>query len=306
MPEVCYTIGMNSHFVNKMRRWEQLGIQTKESLSPMTGFRVGGPADGVIEIISLQQLIDAVTLCNEDGIPYYLIGNGTNLLASDDGFRGLILRFHRALYETVYEGDLVRVSAGMSLTRLAKETVERGLMGLERLHGIPGTVGGACAMNAGAYGAEISDVLVRVCVLHQGKVQWMNVNAGDLGYRTSKFAFPDHIVLEAELQLRPDDGTARQTMAECYAKRKEKQPLEYPSAGSTFKRPQGHFAGALIEQCGLKGTRIGGAEVSEKHAGFIINRDHACEKDITELIVLVQQTVEQKTGVRLECEIKRL
>lgn len=297
---------MNCLFETNMNRWLQLGIKMNESLSSMTGFRVGGPAAGLIEIGSLQQLVDAVVLCNADKIPFHLIGNGTNLLASDNGFEGLILRFNRPLFDSVYDGDRVHVSAGMSLSRLAKESLDHGLMGLERLHGIPGTVGGACAMNAGAYGTEISDVLVRVRVLHCGNVQWMEVNADDLGYRRSKFSFPEYIVLEAELQLHPDDGTARNTLLECYAKRKEKQPLEYPSGGSTFKRPEGNFAGALIEQCGLKGLRIGGAQVSEKHAGFIINRDHASEKDITELITLVQQTVEKRTGVHLECEIKRL
>ena len=179
-------------------------------------------------------------------------------------------------------------------------------MGMERLSGIPGTVGGACAMNAGAYGAEIKQILSRVHVLENGTDRWIDVNPDEMGYRKSPFSFPQRIVLEAELRLLPDDGGAAARMQDCTARRREKQPIEYPSAGSVFKRPEGYFAGALIEQCGLKGRQIGGAQVSEKHAGFIINRGGATENDVSALIAEIQATVTAERGVRLECEIKRM
>jgi len=190
--------------------------------------------------------------------------------------------------------------------QLSRDTVKHGLSGMERLAGIPGTVGGACAMNAGAYGGEIKQILKRIRVLHENVVEWVTVLDDDLGYRKSRFSFPDAIALEAEFELLPDDGTALQTMQICMEKRREKQPLEFPSAGSTFKRPEGHFAGALIEQCGLKGYSIGGAQVSEKHAGFIVNVGNATEADVNRLIQYVTKTVKEQTGVSLEPEIKRI
>lgn len=306
LPKLCYTINMASYVETTEERLKQLGATTKVALKDHTGFKVGGSADYFLEVVSYEQLKKAVDLCKQEEIPYYLLGNGTNLLASDDGFRGVILHFHTPLHPPVWRDNSVIVCAGTSLTGFAKESIRLGWMGLERLHGIPGTIGGACAMNAGAYGAEIKDVLKRIRIYRDGTDEWIDVPSDALGYRKSAYSFPNCIVLEAELALTKDDGTACATMQECAQKRKEKQPLSYPSAGSTFKRPEGHFAGALIEQCGLKGVSIGGAQVSEKHAGFLINTGGATEKDISRLISLVQQTVLEQTGVTLECEVKRI
>jgi UDP-N-acetylmuramate dehydrogenase len=177
---------------------------------------------------------------------------------------------------------------------------------MDCLCGIPGTVGGACAMNAGAYGGEIKQILKRIRIYRNGRDEWVNVQDGDLGYRRSAFTFPGAIALEAEFELRPDDGTAAETMQSCMEKRRAKQPLELPSAGSTFKRPEGHFAGALIDQCGLKGYSVGGAQISPKHAGFVVNTGGATERDISALITHVQKVVKEQTGVILEPEIKRI
>ena len=217
-----------------------------------------------------------------------------------------MIRFDTPLHEPVFDGTKVIACCGTSLTQLSRETVKRGLSGMERLCGIPGTVGGACAMNAGAYGGEIKQILKRIRVLRNGRDEWIDVKDEDLGYRRSAFTFPGTVALEAEFELAQDDGTATETMQSCMEKRRAKQPLELPSAGSTFKRPEGYFAGALIEQCGLKGYSVGGAQVSPKHAGFIVNTGGATENDITALIEHVRAVVKERTGVTLEPEVKRI
>ena len=283
-----------------------LGASEHALLSDMTSFRVGGEASFVLRPRSYTALKRAIRICAEAEYPFVLIGRGTNLLADDDGFDGLVIRFDTPIHAPIYHGTKVIACCGMSLMQLARETIEKGLMGMERLAGIPGTVGGACAMNAGAYGGEIKQILKRIRVLDNGNDRWLEVRDKDLGYRKSTFAFPNCIALEAEFELSADNGTALRTMEECMEKRREKQPLNMPSAGSTFKRPEGHFAGALIEQCGLKGYSVGDAQVSEKHAGFIVNKGHATEKQIMELICIVQRTVFERMGVQLECEVKRI
>ena len=284
----------------------QMGAQQGVPLAELTSFRVGGPAAFVLRPQSYDAIKTAVEACREADVPFILLGRGTNVLASDDGYDGLVIRFDTPLHEPIYDGTRVTVCCGTSLTQLARETVAKGLSGMERLCGIPGSVGGACAMNAGAYGGEIKQILRRIRLYRNGVDAWVDVTDADLGYRRSAFSFPDAIALEAEFELVPDAGDAAQTMRVCMEKRREKQPLELPSAGSTFKRPEGHFAGALIEQCGLKGVSIGGAQVSEKHAGFLVNAGGATERDISALIRHVQETVLRRTGVRLECEIKRI
>ena len=283
-----------------------LGAVEHVSLSELTSFHVGGEAALMLRPISYEQIKEAIAICKNDGYPFVLLGRGTNILASDQGYDGLVIRFDTPVHAPIYQGNRVIACCGMSMMQLSRDTLAHGLMGLERLAGIPGTVGGACAMNAGAYGAEIKQVIRRIRVLENGVDAWMDVQETDLGYRTSAFAFPQRIALEAEFALLPDDGSAKDTMEHCMELRREKQPLNVPSAGSTFKRPAGHFAGALIEQCGLKGYAIGDAQVSNKHAGFIVNNGHATERQITELIRHVQKTVLAKTGVQLECEIKRI
>ena len=275
-------------------------------LSELTSFRIGGCAALVLRPDSYETLIEAAEACRKAGYPFTLLGKGTNVLASDSGYDGLVIRFDTPIHAPIYCGTRVTACCGMPLMHLARETVLRGLSGMERIAGIPGSVGGACAMNAGAYGGEIKQILKRIRIFKDGVDAWVDVRDADLGYRTSAFAFPKAIALEAEFELSEDDGSAAQTMRTCMERRREKQPLELPSAGSTFKRPEGHFAGALIEQCGLKGFSIGGAQVSEKHAGFLVNTGGATEHDVSELIRHVQKAVFEQTGVQLECEIKRI
>lgn len=280
------------------------GVRTCVPLSELTSFRIGGPAAAFVLLRDGEALLRALAFCRETGVPFVLLGNGTNVLAPDEGFRGLVLRLADGEAPR-FDGCRVRCGAGVSLAALAKASVARGLAGLEALSGIPGTLGGACAMNAGAYGVQFSDVLLSVRALRGGQVETVPVRPGDMGYRQSPFCAPGCIVLSAELALHPDSGAAAR-MADYTRRRREKQPLSLPSAGSVFRRPEGHFAGALIEQCGLKGLRVGGAEVSELHAGFIVNRGGATCADVLALIGRIQSTVFERTGVRLEREVKLL
>lgn len=302
---ICYNTNMMIH-------WDYIELPGSFSaeqdipLSELTSFRVGGKARFLVRPDSYETICDVVSFASANGIRCMLLGKGTNILASDHGFDGIVIRFDTPLHEPVFRDTSVIACCGTSMTVLARETIRHGLMGMERLCGIPGTVGGACAMNAGAYGAEIRQILKRIRILRDGTDEWVDVKDGDLGYRKSVFSYPDAIALEAEFCLLPDDGTAYETMHDCMERRRQKQPLELPSAGSTFKRPEGHFAGALIEQCGLKGFSIGGAQVSEKHAGFIVNTGGATEADISALVKYVQDVVRERTGVELEPEIKRI
>ena len=294
------------HRDNVARALLDLGAKENVPLSELVSFRVGGPAAFVLQPREEGVLCRALNLCRDEHIPVILLGNGTNVLPSDEGFSGLILQLSGDGTAPLFEGEKVTVGAGCSLTALAKESIQRGLMGLERLCGIPGTLGGAVAMNAGAYGGEIKSVLSRVRCYRDGTFVWEDARLDDMGYRKSPYAWPKTVVTAVELELQPDDGTAAATMADCMKKRREKQPLSLPSAGSTFKRPEGHFAGALIEGCGLKGYSIGGAQVSELHAGFLVNRGGATAGDVEALMRHVQDVVYAETGVHLEPEVKRL
>lgn len=292
--------------LNISDRLLSLGAKRNVPLSELTSFKIGGVSAFVLEPLCYSDLADALALCASARFPVCLLGKGTNILAADSGFSGLVIRFSHPTHPPVWEGTCVTACAGMSLTQLVRESVDHGLAGMENLCGIPGTVGGACAMNAGAYGTEISQILTGVRILQNGMDTWVRVEPEQMGYRTSPFSYPGCIILEASFSLRADDGSAIERMREVTAKRKEKQPLELPSGGSVFKRPAGAYAGMLIEQCGLKGRRIGGAQVSEKHAGFIVNTGGATEKDVSELIAMIRQTVQERTGYSLECEIKRM
>ena len=294
------------HRDNVARALLDLGAKENVPLSELVSFRVGGPAAFVLQPKGEETLRRALKLCQEAQIPVILLGNGTNVIPPDEGFEGLVLQLNGDGSAPVFEGERVIAGAGCSLTALAKESVQRGLMGLERLCGIPGTVGGAVAMNAGAYGGEIKNVLRRVRLYRDGAFVWEDARLDELGYRKSPYVWPKTIVTAVELQLLPDDGTAADTLADCMRRRREKQPLSLPSAGSTFKRPEGHFAGALIEGCGLKGCSVGGAQVSELHAGFVVNRGGATAGDIRSLMRHVQEVVLRETGVLLEPEVKRL
>ena len=267
-----------------------------------------GPADFFVTPKAKEEVRDVICICKEAGMPYYIIGNGSNLLVSDAGYRGVIVQIYKEMNEVKVEGDLVKAQAGALLSGIAAKALGAELSGFEFASGIPGTIGGACVMNAGAYGGEMKDVLESVTALTgEGKIIELGRNELELGYRTSVIAKKGYIVLGAVLKLERGDGEKIKTyMDELKEKRVTKQPLEYPSAGSTFKRPEGYFAGKLIEDAGLRGFQVGGAQVSEKHCGFVINRDHATAADIMELMRQVQIRVKENSGVDLEPEVKRL
>ena len=300
---------MNQNFYDKLNNViAKDSILTDEPMSRHTTFRVGGPADFFVTPKAKEEVRDVIRICKEAGMPYYIIGNGSNLLVSDAGYRGVIVQIYKEMNEVKVEGDLVKAQAGALLSGIAAKALGAELSGFEFASGIPGTIGGACVMNAGAYGGEMKDVLESVTVLTgEGKIIELGRNELELGYRTSVIAKKGYIVLGAVLKLERGDGEKIKTyMDELKEKRVTKQPLEYPSAGSTFKRPKGYFAGKLIENAGLRGFQVGGAQVSEKHCGFVINRDHATAADIMELMRQVQIRVKENSGVDLEPEVKRL
>ena len=300
---------MNQNFYDKLNNViAKDSILLDEPMSRHTTFRVGGPADFFVTPKAKEEVRDVIRICKEAGMPYYIIGNGSNLLVSDAGYRGVIVQIYKEMNEVKIEGDLVKAQAGALLSGIAAKALGAELSGFEFASGIPGTIGGACVMNAGAYGGEMKDVLESVTVLTgEGKIIELGRNELELGYRTSVIAKKGYIVLGAVLKLERGDGEKIKTyMDELKEKRVTKQPLEYPSAGSTFKRPEGYFAGKLIEDAGLRGFQVGGAQVSEKHCGFVINRDHATAADIMELMRQVQIRVKENSGVDLEPEVKRL
>ena len=300
---------MNQSFYNKLTNIiGKDSILVDEPMSRHTTFRVGGPADFFVTPKAKEEVRDVIRICKEAGMPYYIIGNGSNLLVSDAGYRGVIVQIYKEMNEVKVEGDLVKAQAGALLSGIAAKALGAELSGFEFASGIPGTIGGACVMNAGAYGGEMKDVLESVTVLTgEGKIIELGRNELELGYRTSVIAKKGYIVLGAVLKLERGDGEKIKTyMDELKEKRVTKQPLEYPSAGSTFKRPEGYFAGKLIEDAGLRGFQVRGAQVSERHCGFVINRDHATAADIMELMRQVQIRVKESSGVDLEPEVKRL
>lgn len=283
-------------------------VKINEPMRLHTTFRVGGPADIFVIPQTKEEVKAVIRLCRELQMPYYIVGNGSNLLVSDRGYRGVILQISKAMNRIEVRGNKIIAEAGALLSQIASKALEAGLTGFEFASGIPGTLGGACVMNAGAYGGEMRGVLAEVTVMTQeGEFVHLSADELEMGYRTSVFAKKGYIVLGAEIVLEVGDKAAiRNLMDELKQKRNQKQPLEYPSAGSTFKRPEGYFAGKLIEDAGLRGFRVGGAQVSEKHCGFVINRDGATAADIMELMRQVSERVEHKFGVALEPEVKRL
>ena len=282
-------------------------ILENEPMSRHTTFRVGGPADALFQPESEEQLIQALSIARETGTPCVVIGNGSNLVVRDGGVRGLVIALGEGMAAVVRTGETLTAWAGASLARVSAYAQASGLSGLEFASGIPGTLGGGCAMNAGAYGGQLSDALTDARVLLDGAVRTLTVEEMQMGYRTSLPLRQGGIVISARFALTPDDPEAiAGRMRALNARRRDKQPLNYPSAGSTFKRPEGYFAGALIEQAGLKGKRVGGAQVSEKHAGFIVNVGGATAKDILTLIGIVQDEVAARFGVRLETEVRVL
>lgn len=293
----------------KLTEWmPEERVKKEEPMRLHTTFRVGGPADLFVSPNSVEEVCKVTALCREEGVPYYVMGNGSNLLVSDRGYRGVIIQFYKEMNDISVEGTLLRAQAGALLSAVANRALLESLTGFEFAAGIPGTLGGACVMNAGAYGGEMKDVLKTVTVLTQeGEALTLSNEELELGYRTSVIAREHYIVLEAEIAL--SEGKKEEIQAamdDLKERRITKQPLEYPSAGSTFKRPEGYFAGKLIQDAGLCGFQVGGAQVSEKHCGFVINKDHATAAEIAELIRQVSEKVEAQFGVKLEPEVKRL
>ena len=287
---------------------EILGCEARkdEPMSRHTTFKIGGNADTYIKVTSVSKLSAILKECKDSDVDYLLIGNGSNLLASDDGYRGVVLRLDGDFRKiSLVDEDTVYCGAGASLAALCKYALGCGLSGLEFAWGIPGTVGGAVFMTAGAYGGEMKDVVYSVNHLTpDGESGRIEKDGLQFGYRSSVYRKNKAIITGVTLKLKkdnPDDIRAR--MDDFLSRRSSKQPLEYPSAGSVFKRPEGAYAGALIEQCGLKGHSHGGAQVSEKHAGFIINRQNATANDVKSLIREVQTKVYDETGYTLECEL---
>ena len=280
-----------------------------EPMKLHTTFRIGGNADYFVKPESIEE-IKALTECaKRHGIAYYVLGNGSNMLISDEGYRGMIIRLGEEFSAiTMQDNDMISVQAGAKLSRVGNEAAAKGLAGFEFASGIPGTVGGAVVMNAGAYGGEIKDIIVSATVLTQeGNVVTLSNDELELGYRTSIIQKKGYIVLLAVFKLeKGDEAQIRSRMKELAEKRREKQPLEYPSAGSTFKRPEGFFAGKLIADAGLKGFKVGGAQVSEKHAGFVINTGSATACDVIELTDEVKRKIKQIYGVELELEVKKI
>lgn len=279
-----------------------------EPMKKHTTFRAGGCARCLVEPQSTEQLRAVLSHCRSEELPYYIVGNGSNLLVSDEGYDGVIIHLFKNMDGARVEGNRLILQAGVLLVRAANIARRAGLTGLEFASGIPGTIGGAMVMNAGAYGGEMKDVVRKVTVLMpEGDIRVYTNEEMQFGYRRSRIGDEDSIVLEAELELWPGEPDRIQArMEELKEKRLEKQPLEYPSAGSTFKRPEGYFAGKLIEDAGLRGFRIGDAQVSEKHCGFVINRGGATATQIAELIREVQRRVYEYSGVHLETEVKFL
>lgn len=283
-------------------------VLRNEPMKKHTTFRIGGPARFFCLPRSAAQLAGTVEACERAGMPWYILGNGSNVLVSDSGYDGVVIQLFHNMEAVRIEGCLMELEAGVLLVKAAHLAAKAGLTGLEFASGIPGTVGGALVMNAGAYGGEMKDVVREALVMtKEGKLLRLSREELELGYRTSIIARKGYVVLSALLELKEGLQTEiEDRMQELKEARTTKQPLEYPSAGSTFKRPAGYFAGKLIMDAGLRGYRVGGAEVSEKHCGFVINRGDATAEDVMKLIRHVQTEVRDKFGVELEMEVKTL
>ncbi|MCM1025916.1 MAG: UDP-N-acetylmuramate dehydrogenase [Roseburia sp.] len=283
-------------------------ISLREPMAAHTTFRVGGPADCFLQLENTDQLIHVQKYLRLVGVPFYILGNGSNILVGDMGYSGVILQIGQRMSGIETEGCRIRAQAGAALAQVARTAMEQGLTGLEFASGIPGTVGGGIVMNAGAYGGELSDVTERVTVVNRDdEVMELDNETMEFGYRTSVVRANALTVTEAVFRLKAGSREQiREKMEELAARRREKQPLEFPSAGSTFKRPTGYFAGKLIMDAGLRGYQSGGARVSDKHCGFVVNTGNATAQDVADVIHEVQDRVKEKFHVELEPEIQFL
>ena len=284
-------------------------VRADEPMKVHTSFKIGGCADLFVTVSNDRQLSCLIGLCNENDIPIFVLGNGSNLLVSDKGIRGVVLRLSGEFCDIGFNDDgTLHCGAGAQLSRLCAFALDNSLTGLEFAWGIPGSCGGAAFMDAGAYGGEMKDVVVSCehVDLRTGEFGSFTGDELDYSYRHSAYSGGGYVITALNIRLeKGDKREIRAKMDDLMGRRKDKQPLEYPSAGSVFKRPAGYFAGGLIEQCGFKGTQVGGAQVSPKHAGFIVNVGDATCEDVLDLIEKIQRTVRAETGVQLECEVRK-
>ena len=283
---------------------EEKNIRIDEPMNLHTSFKTGGKADLFVKTYSVEEIKNVLKIASKNKIPLFVLGNGTNLLVKDEGFRGIVLQVK--LENIEIDGLNVTVGAGVKNAVLSKKLIENSLTGFEFASGIPGTIGGAIKMNAGAYGGEIKDIVSKVTFLdYDGYIHTIKNEECEFDYRHSRFFKEKAIILQVKLCLENGNKSEIENkVKELLAQRKEKQPLEYPNAGSTFKRGEGFITAKIIDECGLKGYRIGGAEVSEKHAGFIVNKNNATTKDILDLIEYVQTKVKEKTGKTIHLEVE--
>ena len=283
-------------------------VRISEPMNRHTTFRIGGPADYFLLPSTAEEVKKILEICKEKELPYFILGNGSNLLVSDEGYCGVIIQLYRNYGGITVEGTNIRAGAGALLSQIASAAKNASLTGFEFAGGIPGTLGGAVVMNAGAYGGEMKDVLKEVTAMtEQGEIMTIPAEKLEMGYRTSLVKKAGYLVLEAVISLKAGDvEEIKAIMKDLTEKRVSKQPLEYPSAGSTFKRPEGYFAGKLIMDAGLRGYQVGGAQVSEKHCGFVINKGNATAADVCGLMKDVQEKVQEQFGVTLEPEVKFL
>ena len=280
-------------------------ICLQESMASHTTFRIGGLADCFVQLENTEQLIKVQKYLSQVGVPFFILGNGSNLLVSDAGFRGVILQIGPKMSKVTVEGNVIVAQAGASMAQIARTAMEHELAGMEFASGIPGTIGGGVVMNAGAYGGELSQIVTQVNVVNsEGEIMELDNETMEFGYRTSTIRNNPFTVTEVILRLEKGDRQQiRERMEELAARRREKQPLEYPSAGSTFKRPAGYYAGQLIMEAGLRGFQCGGAKVSDKHCGFVINTGNATAEDVRTLIREIQTRVKDQFNVNLETEV---
>ena len=287
---------------------DETKVKLDESMANHTTFRIGGNADIFVTPTNIEEIKEIIALCQEHEMPFYIVGNGSNLLVGDKGYRGLIIQIYSEMNQIIVEDDYIKAEAGALLSKIASKALANSLTGFEFASGIPGTLGGAVFMNAGAYGGEMKDILYSVTALTpDGTIMVIPKEELELGYRTSVVSKRKYIVLSAMIKLQQGEKQKiSDRMEELKEQRTTKQPLEFPSAGSTFKRPVGHFTGKLIQEAGLCGFQVGGAAISEKHCGFVINKDHATAKDVVALMQQVSEKIEEQFGVILEPEIKKL
>lgn len=301
---------MNKEFIyNKLLNiLEEDSIKVDEPMKKHISFKVGGPADFLVKPKTEEELINTIKFIKEEKIPFIVKGNGSNLLVKDGGIRGIVIELSDNFNNYEIEGNIIKAQSGALLSILGRNAMKNSLTGFEFASGIPGTLGGALAMNAGAYGGEMKQVVKSVKLMDmEGNIFELSNEEMKFEYRKSILTTSDYVVISAEIELQPgNEDEIKETMADYANRRSTKQPLNFPSAGSTFKRPEGYFAAKLIDDCGLRGLSLRGAQVSEKHCGFVINPGEANAKDILDLMFIVKSTVNAKYGVMLEEEVKIL